>query len=581
MYADHVFFDLIDYYTEDKRAVDTSVQVALELLLQDTPFTVGRCDDLGIATAYFIEENKLKSINDKIIPRWNCEIEIDNFTVTAKKRIGQDRNYHIRRGKNLKGINYREDMSNVVTRLYAKGYDGLTFEDINGGKRYVDSPLIDKYAHIKAGDHHFSDIEDKKELLEAAKEHILTIDKPYIHYDIDLVELRDSDDYEHFKELETFNLGDTVYVYNDKLDIDINARILEYEYNPKRRQNSVVVLGNFTQRLEDTLGQFEDTKRKVDNSITDEGYVRTSRLQGVIDALTNKIVASGAYHHSQVIEDKGLLFENTDETSNDFGAMYIGPGIFSIASDKKADGSWNWTTFGTGKGFVADHITSGTLLASLIKVGGSGQPGILNVRDENDDILITLDKEGIKLSNGATMIGGSGVISVLNFISAGEYAGYQLVGMIGSDFGYGFIERAHIPIFIPDRFKVERATLYLSLIPTYQLHYDQPLGFFHGKNLKLYKSYDSEDMCIVLPFQSEWDMDIGLADKIDITNDVFGINKISPTGDKAQIYSGDITNHLQAGTRMFLTLETTDDLTDSYHHMGGVKFEIYVEGYKS
>src|SRR5690606_16944347 len=55
VYADHVFFDLIDYWTEDKRAVDTSVQVALEILLQDTPFKVGLCDDLGIATAYFIE----------------------------------------------------------------------------------------------------------------------------------------------------------------------------------------------------------------------------------------------------------------------------------------------------------------------------------------------------------------------------------------------------------------------------------------------------------------------------------------------------------------------------------------------
>lgn len=80
-------------------------------------------------------------------------------------------------------------------------------------------------------------------------------------------------------------------------------------------------------------------------------------------------MASGAYHHSQVIEDKGLLFENTDETSNDFGAMYIGPGIFSIASDKKADGSWDWTTFGTGKGFIATLINAGILNADLIRAG--------------------------------------------------------------------------------------------------------------------------------------------------------------------------------------------------------------------
>jgi len=119
--APHVFFDLIDYYTEDRRAKNATVQMALEILLEGTPFQVGLCDDLGVATAYFIEENKLKSINDKIIPRWNCEIEIDNFTITAKHRIGQDRKYHIRRGKNIKGVNYIEDISNVITRLYPKG----------------------------------------------------------------------------------------------------------------------------------------------------------------------------------------------------------------------------------------------------------------------------------------------------------------------------------------------------------------------------------------------------------------------------------------------------------------------------
>lgn len=366
--APHVFFDLIDYYTEDRRAENATVQMALEILLEGTPFIVGQCDNLGVATAYFIEENKLKSINDKIIPRWGCEIEIDGFTVTAKRKIGQDRKYHIRRGKNLKGVTYTEDISGVVTRLYVKGKDGLTIESVNDGKKYIDSPYIGNYSHIKVGDVTFSDIEDPQELLEAAQAHLATIDKPYIHYAIDLVELRDSEEYKHFRELEKFDLGDTVYVYNNKLGIDIEARILEYEYNPVKRRNSRVVLGNFTNRLEDILGQFEDAKRRIDNSITEDGYIRTNWLQGEINTLVNRLIASGAYHHAQVFEDKGYLLENTDETSPDYGALYLGPGIFAIANSKKTDGSWDWRTFGTGKGFTADLMTTGKLKGNIVHI---------------------------------------------------------------------------------------------------------------------------------------------------------------------------------------------------------------------
>lgn len=366
--ANHIFFDLIDCFTEDNRAVGATAEMALQTLLQGTPYTVGQCDDLGVNTAYFIEENKLKSINDKIIPRWGAEIEIDNFTVAAKKRIGQDRKYHIRRGKNLKGINYTEDISSVVTRLYVKGKDGLTIESVNNGKKYIDSPLINNYAHIKTDSITFSEVEDPLELLHVGQEHLETIDKPYIHYEIDLLELRESEQYKHFKELEKFCLGDTVYIYNDKLNIDIEARILEYEYNPKTRKNSRVVLGNFTQRLEDVLGRFEDTKRKVDISITDDGYVRTGWLQGEINALVNRIIASGAYQHAQVRENEGVLFENTEETSDDFGAMYIGPGIFAIADSKKADNTWDWRTFGTGKGFTADLMTTGKLKGNIVHI---------------------------------------------------------------------------------------------------------------------------------------------------------------------------------------------------------------------
>lgn len=48
--------------------------------------------------------------------------------------------------------------------------------------------------------------------------------------------------------------------------------------------------------------------------------------------------------------------------------MAIGTKGFLIASNK-VNGEWNWRTFGTGAGFVADSIVAGTMLADRIRGG--------------------------------------------------------------------------------------------------------------------------------------------------------------------------------------------------------------------
>lgn len=366
--APHIFFDLIDYFSEDTRAKNATIQRALEILLSDTPFKVGRCDDLGVNNAYYVEENKLKSLNDKIIPRWNAEIDIDNFTVTAKRQIGLDRKFHIRKGKNLRSINTIEDISPVITRLYVKGYDGLTFADINGGKWYVESENINKYTHVKEDIITFGEIEDKHKLLEKAKEYIKTIDTPYFSMNVDLVELRSSEQYKYFRDLEKVDLGDSGIVYHEELGVNIASRVVEYTYDPIVRVNSRVVLGNFTETLEETLADFDDVRDKLSNILIGD-RVNAAWLEGIINLLNNKLEASAAYNKAQVIEDIGILLENTKEDSEDYGALYLGPGIFAIASEKKEDNTWNWRTFGTGKGFTADMINTGILNAELIKTG--------------------------------------------------------------------------------------------------------------------------------------------------------------------------------------------------------------------
>ena len=50
-------------------------------------------------------------------------------------------------------------------------------------------------------------------------------------------------------------------------------------------------------------------------------------------------------------------------------ALYFGAGKMAVSNRKDSQGRWIWSTWATGDGMVADVITSGTMLANLIKAG--------------------------------------------------------------------------------------------------------------------------------------------------------------------------------------------------------------------
>ena len=61
-----------------------------------------------------------------------------------------------------------------------------------------------------------------------------------------------------------------------------------------------------------------------------------------------------------------FLFENTNIESVDYGAMFIGPGIFAIANEKDGTGQWIWRTFGTAGGFYGDELVAGSVTANKL-----------------------------------------------------------------------------------------------------------------------------------------------------------------------------------------------------------------------
>ena len=91
-----------------------------------------------------------------------------------------------------------------------------------------------------------------------------------------------------------------------------------------------------------------------------DGRTQTSNLEGRIDA--NRLMLTGGSSTWYTDDEGNMVFESADGKS----AMTLTGNGFCIANSKNQYGEWNWRTFGTGEGFVADLITAGTLEADRV-----------------------------------------------------------------------------------------------------------------------------------------------------------------------------------------------------------------------
>ncbi|MED0766011.1 phage tail protein [Aneurinibacillus thermoaerophilus] len=412
--CEHIFTELLDEYIQYEELINVTAQFALDQFLKDTRFSPDATRLTGNRDLEIEDGTPITAIN-LMLEEWKAEVRCDGmpgqdgkFRVTLLPERGEDRGIQIRYKKNLKSIKKTVDSRGVVTRLYVYGKDGLGIEGASqntSGLSYLDSQYIGNYPRPKKGSITFNDIEDPDELYNAGQEHLKTVEVPKVTYEVDLIDLQAVAEY---GDTEAIELGDTVRVIDEELGIDVFARVVEYEKYPYEPWRSKIVLANFRPGLSDFLSELNDAKETVQKITNSRGKVEASFLEGVINTLKTRITGSVAMANAQVMEDKGILFENTDVNSPDYGALYIGPGIFAIADRKNGD-KWDWRTFGTGAGFTADVINAGILNAALVKILASNAVYLdgtgMHVIDSNNNERVRIGeyrsgKFGIKVTDG-------------------------------------------------------------------------------------------------------------------------------------------------------------------------------------
>lgn len=378
-----IFFDSKnDCFLTDVRPTGKNGQEALNIMLAPNKKYSAQSDIARKATAYYEYMNLMEAINgdnaNSFLNRWGGEILYDNFKIIVNERVGGDYGVELRYGKNIpaNGITETVDMSEVVTRIYPKSYNGYKLS----GNGYVDSPILSNYPTVKAATMKFDNIkmredaqEDDEEkgivvcdtqadldraLTEVCKKQFESgLDKPKVTIEADMVLLQNTDQYKDYDILETVSLGDTIRCRHDKLGIISDARVVGLEYDCILNRVTSVVLGQFQSNYIDNITSSVD---KIDSVIDSDGDIMAERIKGLLDGMNTQLRLQSTV--AKKVKGRAFTVEDLDPDSPLFGCMTLGTQGFQIANRRTADNrDWDWRTAATAKGFFADAIVTGTL----------------------------------------------------------------------------------------------------------------------------------------------------------------------------------------------------------------------------
>lgn len=412
-------------YIEDKRPYGYGFLQALNVCLGPTRWTAGTVDqagtvDKGLTFYHTSAREALQSIL-KCGGELETEIAVSGGRVTSR-RVG------IRSHRGAKGghrrFTYTKDLASVsrtehygaITACYGygKGIETdtggygrkLTFGDINNGKNYVEDATALKlygrpdgrggHAHV-FGQYENPNCEDAATLLAETRAYHDSRKEPGMTYEADAVDLM-----QFGRDWEGVAVGDDVQIVDTAFSPALRCEGRVTKLVTDQLGGTVrVTLGNVTETMADMLlaqQQKLSSLSKRSSSWDVAASTPPSYLQQVMDSMNTQFnLAGNSYVHTSF--ERGLIFGSVpldaDGRSTTGGgmAMQLCSQGFRIADGCKADGSWDWRTFGTGKGFFAEFICFGTMLGDLIKAG--------TIQDKAGKNYWNLDESELHIGPGA------------------------------------------------------------------------------------------------------------------------------------------------------------------------------------
>lgn len=446
-YCEDAINELFRDKVDEIRVRAGTADSALDKILQQTRWRRGKVDVAGSRTKSFYHVSAGDALR-QLAKTWGGEIyssfEVDESGVVSRmvnlvSAMGErDTHKRFEYGKDLVSVKRTVEADDVYTAMrgFGKGDDlgdedegtngrRITFADINGGRDYVeDRDALERWGRPdgKGGKAHafgtvtFPDCEDAAELMELTREALDQAKRPKVSYECSVRDLAAMG-----CPWEGVGVGDSVQAVDTCFSppLRLEARVMAIRRNLFDPADTDVSIGNVRSTISDELSGIVSQIAGIgQQSSSWDAAVNLSPnyLNRVIATLNAGFDAGGAYKYESfeqgVIVSSVPLDEQMRPKRTPATAIQLKGGGFRIASGVKADGSFDWRTFGTGAGFTADCITAGEIR------GGSNrwnlETGDLmfeqgGIRDSKGRNYWNLDTGEFRLSGDAT-VDGSGIV---------------------------------------------------------------------------------------------------------------------------------------------------------------------------
>lgn len=410
MQAIHVVFEELKAYgyIRDLRPSDMSVGQALIKLLDGSRWSVGIVESEKVGSSNWYDLSRFEALAD-LISKWDVELDyrigfdgyrILNRYIDVYDKLGHDTGRRFVYGTNALTITSETTKASVYTALIGRG-KGEEKTDENGeatggyGRRInfadvewsvvkgdpVDKPLGQEYVELQEATKAygfsdgvartkievFEDCDDKEELLRLTYQALVNYARPLVTFSATV------------EKIGSVQLGDTVRIIRRDYNLFYTARIFKIERNLINDMLTKVELGDYIPSNSEKNRVETKNKLEAASSAIQQMKVETeSKVNKLLSDIKSGI-------ELQYFNDQGFNYELAN--NNKWGlpagyysfdraidndptkVIFVGSGKIMIANKKLADGSWDWSTFGTGDGFTADLVNAGHIRGTLIEAG--------------------------------------------------------------------------------------------------------------------------------------------------------------------------------------------------------------------
>lgn len=381
VYAQHMSYDLSGIGVLCFESKSVSPQLALERIFANTSSKHGfKCrTDLSAPRAFSVSKPMsiracLGGTEGSVLDVWGGEYEWDMFDVILHSKRGKDNGVVIEYGKNLTSLEQDNDFSSVYTHLlpYAVIKNGDTESVVTLSE--ITIPIVETYARektlIKDFSSFFKDGETVTEdtLRAKAKSYIkqnpLGDETPTVK--VSFEPLWQQPEYSQF--LEKVNLCDTVIVRHPDMNIEVKTKVIETVYDALAEKYSSITLGTAKSNFVNTVAEIKSTTDEIKKETDSFPLLMNTAIKNATSLISGQQGGFVVMHTDSVTGKPYELLildnENLYDTRNVWRWNVSGLGF----SKSGYNGPYETAITADGK-IVADFITSGTLMANIIKAG--------------------------------------------------------------------------------------------------------------------------------------------------------------------------------------------------------------------